>query len=90
MKDGTRRQRTSAGKKRRGCSSYARTVLITFVKPRGMRTFVLGVSLAVGGFAGGIRAFAEGAGPFRGAALVALGAVGTAIALACVLEQSRR
>ncbi|MBN3928749.1 hypothetical protein IQ279_03670 [Streptomyces verrucosisporus] len=64
--------------------------LTAFLKPSGMRAFVLGISLAVGGLAGGVRTLAEDAEVLKGVAALGVGAIGTLIALVCVLERSRR
>ncbi|GAA3646348.1 hypothetical protein GCM10023079_40020 [Streptomyces chitinivorans] len=69
----------------KAATPVAKRVLTAFLKPSGMRAFVLGVSLAVGGLAGGVRMLAEGAEVLKG-----VGAIGTLIALVCALERSRR
>ncbi len=77
-------------RKRKSGSSYAKKMLGSFVRPSGLRAFVLGVSLAVGGLAGGTRILVEGAEILKGVVALGIGGIGTLIALACVLEYSKR
>lgn len=76
--------------KRKGDSAYRKRALASFLKPSGLRAFILGVSLAVGGFAGGIRILMEGVEVIRGVAALGIGIMGSLIALSCVLENSKR
>lgn len=64
--------------------------LLRLLRPRGGRMLILGVSLAVGGLAGGVRGLSDGGGLLVGAAQLALGIVGVALAAACVVEYGKR
>lgn len=56
----------------------------------GHRALVLGVCASVGGCAGSIRAVLDGAGVLEILALAGIGVAGLILAVACVVEYSRR
>ncbi|WP_424890281.1 hypothetical protein [Streptomyces sp. XH2] len=54
------------------------------------RLLVLGICVAVGGFAGSVRGLMDGAGALQILALAGAGVLGTALAAACVVEYAKR
>ncbi|WP_405716800.1 MULTISPECIES: hypothetical protein [unclassified Streptomyces] len=60
-----------------------------WLSPRGSRSFVLGVSMAVGGLAGGVRAAVAGEGIWKAAGIFGVGVLAVAFTVAWIVTYTR-
>ncbi|MFJ2588809.1 hypothetical protein [Streptomyces sp. NPDC087538] len=60
-----------------------------WLSPRGSRAFVLGVSMAVGGLAGGVRAAVAGKGIWTVVGVFGVGVAGVVLAVAWIVTYAR-
>ncbi|MFD5190654.1 hypothetical protein ACFWMU_21325 [Streptomyces sp. NPDC058357] len=60
-----------------------------WLSPRGSRVFVLGVSMAVGGLAGGVRSLVDGKGIWTAFGIFGVGVLGVVLTIAWIVTYAR-
>lgn len=62
---------------------------MALAEPRGSRAFVLGVGMAVGGLAGGVRSIVDGKGIWTAFGIFGVGVLGVVLTIAWILTYAR-